>query len=210
MNGYDLKGQRFGRWTVLSFSHQNSRKNNMWLCRCDCGTERTVTARSLKNGRSASCGCGRSVKAAISPGLHRHPLYPSWIQMKGRCYNTNHLEYPNYGARGIYVCERWRNNFAQFLEDVGERPKNHTLDRIDNDGPYSPDNCRWATLSTQARNTRQAHHLEYDGKKMTVVEWATELNMSPATLYTRLRLGWSDERVLTHEIDTRCHHKSIE
>lgn len=205
MNGYNLTGQRFGQWTILSFSHQDASKNNVWLCRCDCGTERPVKSRTLRNGRSASCGCARSIKAILNPGLHRHPLYPAWQQMRARCNNPKHGEYHNYGARGIVVCERWQNSFALFLQDMGERPENHTLDRIDNDGPYSPDNCRWATDSEQCRNSRQAHYLEHDGKRMTVIEWATLLNISHDSIRTRLKLGWSAERALTEPIRHHYH-----
>lgn len=207
----DYTGQKFGRWTVVSFSHFTKRRAAYWLCRCECGSERAVNVAQLKNGTNRSCGClQRELASAKSfkHGLSRHPLRPAYQQMKARCYNPNSPEYPNYGGRGIVVCERWRESFANFLADVGERPEGCTLDRIDNNGSYSPENCRWATVSEQCNNTRVNHVLEYNGQRKTVVEWAREIGVHPNTLRSRLRYGWSTERILSSAVDTRCHHKS--
>lgn len=120
--------------------------------------------------------------------------------MKSRCSDINVVEYPNYGGRGIKVCERW-DNFANFLIDMGERPVNHSLDRIDNDGDYEPSNCRWTDRITQNNNSRHNRHITYKNKTLTLSQWARELNMKRTTIGMRLNsYGWSVERALTERV----------
>lgn len=195
MRRNDLSGQKFEHWTVLGYSHSDSRGVSYWFCRCDCGKERAVRSDNLKAGFSTSCWCSKNTH-----GMSNQPIYKAWMQMKQRCQNPNDSQYNNYGARGIYVCPQWQNSFAAFLADMGEPPPNRTLDRINNDGPYSPENCRWATFSEQACNSRQTHFLEYCGQRLSVTSWARMLGFSPSTLYGRLKLGWSIERALTEPV----------
>jgi hypothetical protein len=147
----DITGHRFGRLVAIShISFQG------WLCRCDCGNETIVQGPNLRNGNSKSCGCLR-VELAISRATkHGHAkktaTYSSWQAMIKRCTNPNTWSWKHYGGRGITVCDRWRYSFENFLADMGEKPEGLTLDRINNELGYSPENCRWATPAEQFRN----------------------------------------------------------
>jgi len=199
----DIGGLKFGRWTAISRAKTASGKGG-WLCRCECGTERVVMRTTLTKGGSQSCGC--RVKEVLAAKQYRHgwsgqPTHNIWLTMRQRCHNPNSRSYAQYGARGIYVCDRWRESFEAFLADMGPQPSpDHSIDRIDCDGPYSPQNCRWATKKTQANNCRRNRVLAYGGKTQTVAQWADELGVSPFTLYQRLSHGWSTEETLTRPI----------
>lgn len=139
-------------------------------------------------------------------GGHRHgkhrlsytPEYRAWQQMRLRCHDPKHAAYPNYGARGIYVCERWLKSPTAFLADMGKKPSpKHELDRIDNDGPYSPENCRWSTRSENDRNRRNNRVVEHNGEALTLVAWSERAGVPQDTLKNRLDVGWSVERALT-------------
>lgn len=149
----DLTGQTFGRYVVLAHAGQ-VRTNSRWLCRCECGTEKRVTGSDLTCGKIKSCGCLRQEQLKTH-GKSRTPTYKSWLKMKERCYNPNQDGYEYYGGRGIEICDAWRFSFEQFLADMGERiDRALTLDRVNPDGNYEPENCRWATAKEQAGNKR--------------------------------------------------------
>lgn len=154
-----LVGQTFGRLTVLGPAPKSGRYRK-WVCQCSCGSDPKIfTTHALQRGVQ-SCGClrvDRLLEATITHGHTRHkrfsPEYRTWAQMKTRCTNPKAVSYKYYGGRGITVCDRWMNNFAAFLEDMGLRPSpKHSLDRIDNNGDYEPGNCRWATMAEQMAN----------------------------------------------------------
>ena len=125
--------------------------------------------------------------------MSKTKTYSSWVSMKSRCCNPNNTDWHHYGGRGVKVCERWLNSFEAFLEDMGETLKGMSIDRIDNDGDYSPENCRWATLAEQCNNRRTNHIIEANGKAQNIAQWAKELGVCSSALSGRLNRGWSAE-----------------
>jgi hypothetical protein len=151
----DLTGEKFGRLTVLAWHPSGiwrSRSQPMWLCRCRCGIERVVLGHHLRAGKTRSCGCFARERSTTH-GLSRTHVYRVWQGMKERCLNRRHRSYFNYGGRGIKVCERWLI-FENFYADMGDPPPGLSLDRINNNGNYEPNNCRWATQAQQLANRR--------------------------------------------------------
>lgn len=197
----DLREQRFGKWTVIG-RHVRFRRKTYWPCGCDCGHVGLIWAPSLTSGDSTNCGCVRRKKLVARNGTHgltSHPLYQRWSGMIARCEDPNNSGYPNYGGRGIRVCESWRKSFKAFLDNMGEPPTpKHTLDRIDNDGDYEPNNCRWVTGKQNSRNTRKNRLIEFRGETLALVEWGERLGIAPKTLHARIMVfGWGIEKAFT-------------
>jgi hypothetical protein len=156
----DITGRRFARLLVISRSPRPNPKSQkaQWICRCDCGTQLDVVGDNLRTGNTRSCGCLKKELSISRPFKHgqSHTLaYRSWHGARSRCTDPEDPAYSYYGARGITFCARW-DKFENFLADMGDRPRGRSLDRIDNDGNYEPDNCRWATRAEQRKNTRPA------------------------------------------------------
>jgi hypothetical protein len=191
------------RWSILSYSHHVG-NNHFWLCRCECGTERSVRERVLRDGSSKSCGCIRSEQFKTH-GRSGTPEYTAWTEMNRRCSNKNCNVYKHYGGRGVKVCDRWKNSFENFLEDMGEKPsENHSIDRFpDKNGDYEPGNCRWATRREQATNRRNNHIIEYEGKSLTLTEWAELYGIYPKSLRARLRYGWDFQKAISEPINPK-------
>lgn len=215
----DLTGQRFGRLIALRIVGRDSQRNVLWCCRCDCGQEIVTRASSLRYGKTRSCGClrlERAVQAARRHGLSvdksgRTPrLYRIWRNMKQRCMNPKAAKYHLYGGRGITVCDEWMEyeHFHRWAMANGYRD-GLTLDRIDSNGPYSPENCRWVTYSEQARNSRQNHLITYRGVTRPLIEWAERLGISPSTLRARLvQYGWPVAKALETPVSRRRYHEA--
>lgn len=189
---------KFGRWTVLTTQPKKS------LCRCECGTERLVINYDIQRGVSKSCGClSRERTAEMAKrvnrthGMDATPTYRSWVDMRRRCTQPHRKDYPQYGGRGITVCDRWMDSFANFFADMGERPKGKTLERRENNGPYEPDNCCWATKDDQSRNTRTNRFIEVRGERMTVSDAARKYSIPWPTMFSRLNRGWDPERCIS-------------
>lgn len=204
----DLTGQRFGRLVVVAYEGRDCHRTSIWRCVCDCGNEAVTKSRELKSGDTKSCGCRNREVAAMRfaiHGLSHRPEHGAWSQMIQRCTNERTKAYADYGGRGIRVCQRWLS-FQQFIEDMGPRPSpEHTIDRIDNNGNYEPENCRWATVRQQRRNTRANRLLTMNSQTKTAIEWCEELGMPSSVVYARIHLGWDDERVLTTPVRRMRH-----
>lgn len=198
MRPIDLTGKRFGMLTVLTRADNTPGGKTRWDCVCDCGDYATVRGEDIRSGKIKSCGCLRKKTAAAqgktntSHGGTGTRLYAEWNGMRGRCENSNGLPYSNYGGRGIVVCDEWRDSFEAFREWAlanGYRD-DLTLDRKDTNGPYSPDNCRWATMKEQQNNRRNNRLITHDGKTQTIAQWADQTGIAAATISWRLQAGW--------------------
>ena len=185
-----LTGLRFSKLVVISRLENNFRKTT-WLCKCDCGNKVKVMGSDLINEHTRSCGCyqiDRARESAITHGKSKSSTYVSWCGMKNRCSNKKADDYIHYGGRGITVCERW-GKFENFLKDMGERPTGKTLDRTDNDGSYSKNNCRWITQKEQCSNTRVNVYVILNGEKTSLPKACKVLNLKRSLIYQRLRRG---------------------
>lgn len=206
----DKSGQRFGRLTVLrEWERRPTGKSTaiFWNCRCDCGREVFINSGHLSSGNSTTCGCWRKGRPSNqrTHGMTGSPEYRSWQAMKRRCYYPKDILFHRWGGRGIRVCDHWIHSFENFLEDMGMRPSlQHSLDRLDNDSDYGPQNCRWATRSQQCRNTPRNRLLTLDGATFCLAEWAERTGIASNTIRRRIdHARWSVEKALT----TPVHHK---
>lgn len=196
-------GTRFSHLIALEDLGTAPPRHNqrMWRCQCDCGKISVVYQYHLLHGHTKSCGC----MSRITHGLTNSPEYRAWGNMKERCYNPKHPGYKDYGGRGIKVCQRWLDSFTAFLKDMGERPgPDHSIDRIDNSGNYTPKNCRWATRAEQLNNTRRNCMFTHNGETRTlaqwVAQWSDETNIPTGILRNRILQGWSVEDALTKPV----------
>lgn len=190
----NLTGIRFDRLFVIR-QLPSKNKSSQWLCECDCGRHTNSARTSLVRGRARSCGCLRNEMTGDrfrSHGKTHTREYRIWFHMRERCRPSG-----TYWGKGIRVCRRWQS-FVNFLKDMGPCPfSNSTIEREDNNGNYSPENCRWATMAEQSRNTSRSRFIEHNGFRMNVSEWALTLGVSKAALYKRRENGFSDDDIVT-------------
>lgn len=190
----NLTGKQFGRLSVLGRVPTSS-GYSYYACVCECGSSTVARGANLSTGNTASCGCLRADSLSArsrSHGMSKTTTYKSWCHMKERCLNEGNQDYKDYGGRGIKVCERWLNSFECFLADMGEKPDGkYSIDRLKTDGDYCPENCRWSTNEQQARNRRNNHPVEFNGRTQLLVEWSQETGVRQETIRYRLKHGWS-------------------
>lgn len=205
----EIVGQRFGRLLVIAVDLESSARTRRVHCRCDCGNDSVHRVISLTRGKTRSCGCllaearearrlargtkrpevGGALNGSFRHGMARTAQYKRWASMIDRCTNPNNPMYPHYGGRGITICERWRHDFMAFHEDMGPCPPGLSIDRIDVNGPYSPENCRWATDIEQHRNTRRTIMVEYLGQRMSLREACERSGVRYGAAVSRHRNG---------------------
>lgn len=194
----DLTGQRYGRLVVL---HEVPKTgvNSRWLCRCDCGNEKSIIGHSLRIGATRSCGClnaERRAETCTKHGMSKYSGYGSWKAMVSRCTNVDDKDYASYGGRGIVVCDRWMD-VRNFAADMGEKRRGQSIDRIDPNGNYHPDNCRWTTPMGQGQHKRNNRMITVFGQTMTVSIAARKFKKSWCGIDSRLKAGMSVEDAVT-------------
>lgn len=201
MSFIDLTGQVFGRLTVIERAENSKGGKVRWLCRCECGVEKIIRGSNLTNNRSLSCGClNREVNSKVHTkhGLRHTKVYKIWAGMMKRCYNKNCKAYSRYGGRNIKVCERW-HDVSNFYEDVSKlehfNEPGYSLDRIDNNKGYEPDNMRWATRKEQNRNTRRNALVDYNGELIALSAAAELTGINYAILWDRYHKGERGEQL---------------
>lgn len=190
----DLEGRRFGKLVVLRY------EAGKWACVCDCGNETRGTGTELRQGMKKSCGCLWR-RGSPTHGMTNTTEHAIWCQIRGRCLSPRNTVYRYYGGRGITICPEW-SDFTRFYADMGPRPGlEYSIERKDNNGPYAPWNCRWATDTEQGRNRRSNVLMTHQGRTQTLTEWALEVGISVGTLWQRVKvLHWSDEEAITRPV----------
>lgn len=198
----DLTGKIFGRWNVLESVGSNEHNKRIWLCECSCEnkTQKVVVGSSLVNGSSQSCGC-LALESRTTHRLSNSRIYDIYINIKSRCYNENSDSFSDYGGRGIKVCNEWMSEEDGFINFYNWSISNGyqddlSIDRIDVNGNYEPNNCRWATAKEQGNNRRNNVIIEIDDKRKTAAQWANEKGIKVQSVYSRIKNGWKEENLL--------------
>ena len=201
---HELVGSKFGRLTVCAIKQCENSKRNLLQCQCECGNTTFVSRCDLVSGKTKSCGCLRKETTAIMRKTHGQSnsrLYRIWNAMKERCQCTTNIQYKDYGGRGIAVCDEWKNSFESFSNWALSNgyADNLTIDRIDTNDNYCPENCKWSTEKEQNSNKRNNHILSYNGKSQTIQQWSEETGICFTTILYRVNHGWPIERALTQK-----------
>lgn len=207
-NFRDLTGQRFGRLVAESRAPDRILPSGkhcvVWNCICDCGRQTEVLRPHLTGSQSKSCGCLRAELNLVRRRTHGHSsggrisrAYSCYQSMLTRTSNSNSPEWKHYGGRGITCCDRWKDSFQNFIDDMGEPPAGLSIERDNVNGPYDPDNCRWATATEQQRNTRRNRVITKDGESLCLAQWAERHGLSSRTIRSRISRGWPIEELFS-------------
>lgn len=200
----DITGQRYGRLVPLYRVENDKYGRSAWMCQCDCGTRKVISANDMRSGKSRSCGClERENRLSIknrskrTHQMHNTRIYHIWQGAKNRVFNKRDEHWPDYGGRGITMCKEWASSFECFRDwaFANGYSDDLTIDRIDVNGDYCPDNCRWATKADQQRNKRNNRYYTYNGKTQLIPAWAKEFGVTDSTIRSRIRRGISPEKV---------------
>ena len=209
----DITGLRAGKLVVVE--RDRTTQKNFWIVKCDCGKVKSYFRGHLTAGRVDNCGCSTTEKRSQSRKTHGETntrLFKIWNGMVNRCTNKNNQSYKNYGGRGIQICQEWLDKYENFRDWAlaHEYSEKLSIDRIDNNGSYSPENCRWVTQKEQANNTRCNHIISFNGESHTVAEWSKIINFPRWTIINRIKYGWSIEKILTtHVEEVKTYKKRI-
>lgn len=203
----DLTGRRFGRLLVVNRANKNSFGEALWECQCDCGNSHIAKGSSLRRGKCLSCGCYQREcisKAHTKHNMYGTRLYHIWSGMIQRCTNPNNSKYKNYGKRGIKVCDEWKD-FSNFYKwaSATNYAENLTIDRVDVNGNYTPDNCRWTTINIQENNRTNNFVISICGTSHTLAEWCRIYHISYSTVQERIRHNWDITTAITTPIRKR-------
>lgn len=201
----EMIGYRKGSLTVISFDSLRKGRS-YWKVQCDCGTIKTIRIDGMHDYSTCDkCKAEKQRQRMLTHGETKTKLYKTWRGIKARCYNKNSIDYQNYGGRGIKMFDGWIYNYEAFRDYVQKLPnyneKGYTIDRINVNGDYIPGNIRWADSETQSNNRRDNHFLELNGEILTVKQWSNRLGIKYSTLMNRIKMGWSDEDILTRPIE---------
>lgn len=207
----DITGNRYGRLVVLEKAKTEKNGVAIWKCLCDCGNITYVRGSNLKWGAVKSCGCLRKLSRTATHKMSKTRLYHTWASIKSRCYYAGHKSYNNYGGRGITMCDEWANSSEAFIKWAlsSGYADDMTIERIDVNGNYTPENCKWIPAKDQAKNRRSCRVYTYNGKTQNLTNWCNELQLPYKNIHNRLvKLGWSFERAISEPIHIDKRNKS--
>lgn len=196
----NITGEKFNLLTVVKRLKNATDGSSVWLCKCECGKFTEVRGKNLKNGAVKSCGCLNKNFTTKTHGMSNTPIYNIWSSMKARCLYEKSCSYPRYGARGITVCDEWKNSFESFYEWALKSgyKKGLTIERIDNDGNYCPENCTWISHKKQCSNRRTNVVFEHNNQSHTLAEWCEILNLDYKLIHNRIyKLNWNFEKAIS-------------
>lgn len=208
----DESGKRYGMIAVVSYAGvfttlDGEVRGAGWNCRCDCGVEKIIEGSALRRGHTKSCGCfDPRMDPRFKRGIGHTKEHKVWHSMISRCHNPSNIGFKHYGGMGIYVCDRWRESFYNFITDMGCPPKGMTIERKDNDGPYCLENCKWETRLNQAKNKRNCVSIEIGGEIKIESEWERFFGVKCGFMRRRRYAGKSVEKILE---DIKCLHQSL-